>query len=327
MNVEELHIAVGVVLNSRGEVLLARRSYDVHQGGLWEFPGGKVEPGETILDALRRELWEELQLQVEAARPLIRIHHRYPDRAVLLDVWRVTAWHGEASGREGQPIAWAAVDVLREFDFPAGNRTIITAVQLPSLYLITPDVRAGDIAFMQRLEACLRAGTRLVQLRCKRLRSEQYRPLVREVHALCKDHGAKLLLNAIPGEAVLNGVDGVHLPSARLLQLNERPLGVGYWVAASCHNHMELEHACRLGLDFAVLSPVAQTASHPDIKPLGWDAFRELTEISSIPVYALGGMLPAHMSTSWQAGGQGLAMVSGVWNSPDPAGVVRACQQ
>jgi len=321
----ELHIAVGVIVNARREVLLARRPFDLHQGGLWEFPGGKVEAGENVREALARELSEELNIRVTHARPLIRIHHEYPEYPVLLDVWCVDGWEGEAFGREGQPIEWVAAHTLHEREFPAANQAILSAVKLPPLYLITPDLGNNHDTFLEAAEECLRAGTRLIQLRCKRLTPELFRKAVRELGGLCRQYDAALILNASPAEAIAGGADGIHLPSARLLQLNERPLDGQYLVAASCHNRMEVEHACRLGLDFVVVSPVQPTPSHPDAEPIGWDGLRWLTEYSSIPVYALGGMRPHDMSRAWYGGAQGIAMLSSVWEAEEPATVVRAC--
>lgn len=320
-----LHIAVGVLVNARREVLLARRPYDLHQGGLWEFPGGKVEAGENVREALARELCEELNIHITHARPLIRIHHEYPEYPVILDVWCIDSWQGEAFGREGQPVEWVATHVLHEREFPAANQAILSAVRLPPLYLITPDLDNDHDAFLQDAEQCLRAGIRLIQLRCKRLLPEVYKKTVRELGGLCRQYDAALLLNGSPADAITSGADGIHLPSARLLQLNERPLDRQYLVAASCHNRMEVEHACRLGLDFIVVSPVQATASHPDAEPIGWDGLRWLTECATIPVYALGGMQPYDMSRAWDGGAQGIAMLSAVWQSTDPAAVVSAC--
>lgn len=129
-----LHVAVGILINPAGKVLLTRRPEHVHQGGLWEFPGGKVEEGESVAAALNRELHEELGVTVQAAEPWLRVHHAYPDQAVLLDVWRVTAWEGAPQGQEGQPLAWASPTELEAFSFPAADEPIIaTLCGLPTL--------------------------------------------------------------------------------------------------------------------------------------------------------------------------------------------------
>ena len=120
-----VHVAVGILTDAAGAILLARRPDHAHQGGLWEFPGGKVEADETVERALARELREELGVTVQAAEPLLQVRHAYPDKKVLLDVWRVTAYRGEPHGREGQPLAWAPPARLADFAFPAADAPII----------------------------------------------------------------------------------------------------------------------------------------------------------------------------------------------------------
>ncbi len=126
---ERVHVAVGVLLNSRGEILISRRHADSHQGGLWEFPGGKLESGENVQAALQRELLEELGIDVQASRALLEVRHDYPDKQVLLDVWLIDRFSGEATGREGQPLCWCPPGELVNYDFPAANHPIVEACQ------------------------------------------------------------------------------------------------------------------------------------------------------------------------------------------------------
>lgn len=124
-----LHVVVGIVTGADGTVLITRRPDDVHQGGLWEFPGGKVEHGESTIEALGRELHEELGIMLRAAEPLLQVDHAYPDRRVLLDVWRVTDFQGEPHGREGQPLVWVSLDEIERFAFPAADAPIVAALR------------------------------------------------------------------------------------------------------------------------------------------------------------------------------------------------------
>lgn len=124
-NSSTVHVAVGVLLNDNHEVLIALRPAQSHQGGLWEFPGGKVEEGESIEQALNREFEEELGISVQACTPLIQIGHEYSDRSVMLDVWRIVKFSGIPQGREGQAIEWRALSKLRAVDFPKANEGII----------------------------------------------------------------------------------------------------------------------------------------------------------------------------------------------------------
>ncbi len=285
------HVAAAAIFNRRGEVLLALRPAHKHQGGLWEFPGGKVEDIEQVLEALKRELHEELGITITRARPLIRIPHHYPDKSVLLDVWRVDQFLGEPHSREGQRIEWVAQDKLSQRDYPAANLPIINAVRLPVLYLITGEPEQDDRAFLDRLERCLQGGVRLIQLRAKTLDEKHYRKLAQQALELCAPYDARLLLNAAPALVNEIGAHGVHLTGARLLELDRRPLGERHWVAASCHNQAELEHAMRIHADFAVVAPVLPTPTHPGAVALGWQGLQRLTELATLPVYALGGMV------------------------------------
>lgn len=306
------HVVAAVIANRGGKVLLARRPLDRHQGGLWEFPGGKLEQGEEPRAALVRELYEELGIIAQDTRPLIKVPYDYPEKSVLLDVWRVNAFSGEPHGREGQPIDWVSQRDLPYRDFPAANRPIVTAARLPSVYLITPEPD-DSMRFLTRLEALLTAGIELVQLRAKTLDEAAYLRLARQAMSLCAGTGVRLLLNASPALAEELGAAGVHLPSAALMALNERPLSREQWVAASCHSRAELEHARRIGVDFVVVAPVATTGSHPEARPLGWHNLRQLAEPATLPVYALGGMAVQDIPVAWEHGCQGIASISGLW--------------
>ncbi|HRY15524.1 MAG TPA: 8-oxo-dGTP diphosphatase MutT [Candidatus Competibacteraceae bacterium] len=123
-----VHVAVGVLISAAGAVLITRRPDHVHQGGLWEFPGGKVEEGEQVATALSRELHEELGVIVESAEPWLQVQHDYSDKRVFLDVWRVMTWRNEPQSREGQPLLWASLMELETLAFPAADIPIITAL-------------------------------------------------------------------------------------------------------------------------------------------------------------------------------------------------------
>jgi 8-oxo-dGTP diphosphatase len=294
-------------------VLIAKRPKGRHQGGLWEFPGGKIEPGEDGRAGLRRELREELGIEITIARPLIQVRHRYADRAVLLDCWRVSHWEGEVHGREGQRIAWARAEALDERRFLPADKAILTALRLPALYLISPDPGPDLDAFLATLEASLGAGLRLFQLRCREIPLPRYRVLVREAFTLCERHGARLLLNSTLGQALAPEAHGLHLTSTDLLTLKRRPLTREWLIAASCHDQREIEQAARLALDFIVLGPVLPTPTHPDAPILGWTGFADLVHRAPLPVYALGGLGPAHLPLAWRSGAQGIAAIRGLW--------------
>ena len=317
MTVPPIHVVAAVLEDAAGRILLARRPDGAHQGGLWEFPGGKVEPGESPGGALRRELREELGIEVLAHRPLIRVHHAYADREVVLDVHRVTAWSGEAVGLEGQPLAWVATAELAGYPMPAADRPIVTAIRLPEPYLITPPGPGEPDRFVAALKTALRAGIRLVQLRLPGLERSELERLGHLALPLCREVGARLLIHADWELAQALGADGVHLTARQLGRLVERPLPPGFLVGTSCHDATELARAEALGADFAVLGPVLPTASHPGAPHLGWERFAVLVEQARIPVYALGGMSPDLLDTAWRHGAQGVAGIRGFWKPGD----------
>jgi 8-oxo-dGTP diphosphatase len=241
------------------------------------------------------------------------VRHDYPDRSVLLDVWRVTVWQGRIHGREGQELQWLAADALPGLPMPAADVPIVRAVGLPERYLITPPPRGDIDAFLAALCASIDAGVNLVALRAKAIPDAELAALAGRASQVCRARGARLLVNA--GAELLEAidVDGVHLESARLMQATIRPVPDQALLAASCHDERELAHAARIGVDFAVLSPVAATASHGGTTPMGWPRFRELVDAVNLPVFALGGMDPGDLEAAWEHGAQGIAAIRGLW--------------
>lgn len=311
--VDYLHVVAAVIRGIDGRILLARRPLQKSQGGKWEFPGGKVESGETARQALSRELQEEIGITPLQATPLIQVHHVYVERAVFLDVWEVTQFAGEPYGREGQPLAWFSADELPTLDFPAANYAIVTAVRLPDEYLITPEP-VEEVSFLQQLEAALQTGVRLVQFRAKTLDAAAYLRLAAKVIDVVHAVGGKVLLNTPP--QMLAAADGLHLTSRQLRACQQRQalaLREGQWLAAACHNLEELQQAAALGVDFALLSPVLPTVSHPDAATLGWEAFATAVAQVNFPVYALGGLAREHTTMARAHGGQGIAAIRGLW--------------
>ncbi|EAR21825.1 Nudix family hydrolase [Nitrococcus mobilis] len=309
-----VHVAVGVVTDAAARVLICRRGAHRHQGGLWEFPGGKVEPGEDVCAALDRELTEEVGIRPELAWPLIRVPYRYPDKEVLLDVWRVSRFTGAAQGREGQCCQWVMPPALADFRFPPANHPIVLAAGLPARYLITPSL-AGAEGLLRGVQQGLSLGCKLVQLRTDGLSEVQLEKLAHTLLAVVRAAGGKLLVSRRVDIARRVGADGVHLSTAQLWALRARPLPASLLVGASCHNPEDLARACTIGVDFAVLSPVRATLSHPGREPLGWQTFAAWIRDVSIPVYALGGVGPADMERAWRARAQGVAGIRKFWRA------------
>lgn len=308
-----LHVAAGVVRGANGCVLIARRALDKHQGGLWEFPGGKVEEGETAEDALARELEEELGILVTAARPLIQVRHDYPDKQVLLDVWEVLAFSGEPHGAEGQPLAWVSPDELPGYVFPAANQPIVTAARLPDRYLITPDNLDPD-QLLSGLALALDRGARLIQLRSPSLPAEGYRALARQFMQICRGRATVMLKGPLEWAGEFPDA-GWHVTAEQLRQHagGGRPLESGRWLAASCHDSVEIDLAMAMGVDFITLSPILHTATHRDAQPLGWRYAAELLSGFVRPAYLLGGLGPNDINHAFRAGAQGVAGIRAFW--------------
>lgn len=306
-----VEVSAAVLQRPDGSFLLAQRPPDKIWAGYWEFPGGKVEPGETALHALVRELREELGIEVQTAYPWLTRVFTYPHATVRLNFFRVTAWSGELHPHEGQQFSWQPPAEVSVAPVLPANAPILHALELPSLYAVSNAAELGIDEFMRRLEVALGNGLRLVQVREKELSRDALRELARRVVEMAHAHGAKVLINGDVTLAQEVGADGVQLTSRQLAEYTERP--AVDWCAASCHSAEELRRAEALGCDFALLSPVLPTLSHPGAPHLGWDNFAVIAAGSSIPVYALGGLSYGDMPTAWQHGAHGLALLRQAW--------------
>lgn len=310
-----IHVAAAVILDSRGHILLAQRPADKHQGGLWEFPGGKVEPGEPVVEALHRELDEELGIQLIHAEPLIRIPHHYADKSVLLDVYTVNAFEGEPWGREGQPVRWVAPVELATYEFPAANKPIVTAALLKDRLAISMAPESVDEpGFLDNLKEAVEAHQlQQLVLRAPALDKADYAALVKQAREATSQSELTLFLHCEVEQANDLNADALHLNSTRLRELESRDQFHGRWLGASCHNLEELMLAVEKGLDYVTLSPVQPTESHPGDPHLGWEQFEQLVADITIPVFALGGVGEAELSQAKQAGAQGIAGIREWW--------------
>lgn len=304
-----VEVAAAVLQRQDGSFLLAQRPEGKIWAGYWEFPGGKVEANESAHEALVRELREELGIEVVMAHPWITRIFTYPHATVRLSFFRVTEWTGQMHPHEGQQFSWQTEALVNPI-LPA-NAPVLRALALPPLYAISNAAELGTDVFLARLKVALNNGLKLIQLREKNLDREALRDLAQRVVSMAHVSGAKVLLNGDIAMAQELGADGVQLTSSQLAKLHQRP--AVDLCAASCHSAEELRLAEELGCDFALLSPVLPTRSHPGAAHLGWDSFRSISAGASIPVYALGGLTLTDMHTAWQSGAHGIALLRQAW--------------
>lgn len=312
-----IQVAAGCLVNAAGEVLIAQRPAGKIAAGQWEFPGGKIEAGESARDALVRELHEELGVEVRAARPLIRITHAYTDRTVVLDTWRVSAFEGNPHGRENQAFAWVRPENLHTYPLLAADGPIVTALRLPVDYVFTP-FAASLQTLLHGLPHLPRGA--LLRLRQPSLSDAAYLQSARALAAACREWDLQLMLDCDPAAVNALGAAGWHASAAQLRTLTHRPVAQDQWFAASVHDEAELRLAQKLGVDFVVLGALQSTATHPGKDAMGWTRFAELVSQSNRPVFAIGGVGPAQHAQVFAQYAQGTAGISAYWSVPSSGG-------
>lgn len=314
-----VHVVAGVIADARGRILLARRTRGRDLAGLWEFPGGKVEPGETPQQALQRELQEELGIDARIGEPLICVPQHYPHKRIRLDVRRVAGWNGPMKALDGQALAWVPPHRLRSYAMPPADRPVVAALLDPDRCLVTPTPGAGaaaDGAWLAAVQRAVRGGVRLVQFRAPGLEPHRWRRLMRMAIDRCRDCDVQWLVNG-DADAARELDIGLHLPSRQLLALSSRPLPSEQPVAASCHSVAELRHAAAIGCDWTVVGPLRATATHPGVAGIGWQAFERLREQADLPIHAIGGMTTDDIAEARSHGAQGIAAIRALWPAGD----------
>lgn len=297
-------VVAAVIYRQDGAILLSQRAAHQHQGGRWEFPGGKVEAGESLLRALSRELAEELGIRSNLAQPLMTIEHHYADKSVRLHFHEVRDWQGRPEGREGQQLVWVMPHELKDYEFPDADRPLLKAIEVGSQILVWP--KEMPARWEARLTIALERGVRLILAR-----DIADKVLLSSIIDLCHRHSAKVLVSGSSTLMQEVGGDGLHLKAtqaARLHDVPEVPL-----LSVSCHSADELAQAQKLGADLVLLSPVRKTSSHPAATPLGWEAFARLAKGRPMAVFALGGVGPADLAQARAEGAWGVAGISGFW--------------
>ncbi len=318
-------IVVGIIYNkTKDKILISQRSDHVHQGGLWEFPGGKKIKNESQFSTLKREIHEEIDITINQSHHLVSYEYDYTDKPIRLCAWIIDHWDGVPKANESQKIEWVDYKALSKIDFPTANKRLITTLALAPIYVITPNLKEYDVHFYSVIEELLKNGLKILQFRSPLISAKQHQVIVEKLVTLCEKYACKLIYNGKINDAIGYGAHGVHLSSDRLMKEKIRPVSEMFLVGASCHNEIELLHAERIGLDYCVLSLVHQSTSHINKTGMGWKKFFLLSQLVSIPVYALGGVMPSEFKIARKNGSHGIAMISGVWSCPDPGLTIKS---
>lgn len=312
-----IRVAAGVILDQQGNVLLAQRPEGKPWAGWWEFPGGKIEQGETPHQALIRELKEELGIDVDKTYPWVSFVYEYPKNKVELSFLKVYAWSGEIRGMENQAFAWTTPLQAHELgDILPASIAPLQWLSIPDKYAIS-QFQSPESAehYWQRFEAQLQQGIKLFQFREPQWQdgvgSRTLHAIFERMLASCHTYGAKLIVNSIHPKAWWAQADGVQLRSQDAVQLEQRPLEQDKFVGVSCHHLADVLYANHLNADFIVLGHVLPTPSHPDTPPLGWETFQLFASEAGRPVFAIGGQSSSTIEIAREHGAHGIAFITG----------------
>ena len=307
-----IEVAVGVLEDARGRVLIAQRPAGKAYAGYWEFPGGKIEAEETVEAALARELHEELGVRVQSCEPLLTLVHRYPEYTVRLQIRRVRGFSGEARSREKQALSWVAPEQLAQWQLLPADGPVVQAIRQPAHYVFTPP----DYWEADRADNALDAlpERALLRLRMPARSDEQYRKLASELLPQCQSRNLTLMLDRGPELVERLGGCGLHYTEQALHGAPARSSLPAHWtVAASVHDAEGLELAAERA-DLAVLGPVQPTQTHPQAQAMGWRHFSAMCESARLPVYAIGGVSAEQVLHVRGHGGQGVAGIRTYWS-------------
>lgn len=312
MKHEPLDVVAGILGNDRGEVLIARRPAHKHHGGLWEFPGGKREPGESPHDALVRELHEELGIEVRSSARCCNVREARPDRPLLLRTLRVLAFEGTPSPLEHDELAWCAPQLLATHDLAPADRRIASVLTMPKRLAVTPGPeRFNEAEWMKRIDTAIAIGFDRLHLRRGHSTWADHLPLARRIVARVREAGITIAVHDDPDLAHTLSADALHVSGARLPQWPIDQLrAAAPLIGVSTHRDDEPSRINELAPDYLLLGNVRETPSHPGRAGIGWNGFEEYALRCDAPMYAIGGVAPSDHVEAEQHGAIGIASIS-----------------
>jgi 8-oxo-dGTP diphosphatase len=318
-----IHVVAAVIRDpdNPNRIYITQRQRGQHLEDLWEFPGGKLEASESRFQGLKRELQEEIGIEVFAALPIMSVRHRYPDKSVFLDVWEIRAYDGEPKGCEGQEGRWIDLDKLEFEQFPEADWPVLQALGLPGHLLITPELEvAHRDSFVGQFERVMsRQRYPLVLFRAHSLADDVYVELAGQMQSIAGDHGGELIIHRPRLQSIksklFHDFSRFHINSYLLQDIKRNPLPNGAKLSASCHDLDEIRQAERLGCTFGLLSCIRATASHPGRQVKGWLGFKQLARKSRLPLFALGGVKRRDIFAARYQGAVGVAGIGDFWSA------------
>jgi len=308
-----IEVSVGILVNTSNHVLMNQRTALQSWAGWWEFPGGKLEKKETPRQALDREIYEELGVEVLEAERWVTRRFEFEDTDVILYFFKILKWKGDASSKEGQLLSWEYFEKIDLSKVLPPNKFVPGAINLPDHYAITNLSETPLPLFIKQLENRIKNGTKLIQVREKHLSKEEFKKFAERVLEVSNGRGVKVIINSNINLAYELSADGVHLNSGQIHTIHEFPKEL--MVGASCHNTKDLDIAEMKGANFAVLSPINKTLSHTKARLIGWDELSKLAIKYTMPIYALGGMTLGDVERAQSSGAIGVASQRHIWKN------------
>jgi 8-oxo-dGTP diphosphatase len=308
----DINVSVAILVNINKQVLLAQRPPPKSWEGWWEFPGGKIEKNETPVDALYREVYEEIGVKITQFTKWVTRKYSHEGNDIKLHFFKVYKWEGEIVSKEKQKLVWTYLKKPNVNPILPANQFIQKAFDIPKYYAITNLSETSKKIFLNQLQKKINDGLEMIQVREKNISLNELKIFSKEIMEICKPNNIKVIINSDIKLAYEIKADGVHLTSKDLLSIKEKPKNL--IISASCHNKEEVNLAEKLKINFVVLSAVKKTLSHSNIKPIGWDKFQEIVNQVNIPIYALGGLGVHDYEVAIDNGAIGIASQRLIWN-------------